>query len=134
MTMVRCCSSYTVPAYFWAAFSIVAAILCPFGLYFSNWLETEEDGDGVFTSISPFRFCTNQTQPISLDCQAYLTFGEIFSPFWQAVTLLMGLGSCALILVALTAIFGFFVRKLFNKVVVAIVATVQALGGERGGL
>lgn len=129
---VRCCSSYTIPAYFWASLSILAAIACPFGLYFPNWLERSFGADGsTFTALSSFRLCLNETKPISVSCESYLTFGEIFSPHWKAVTLLMGLGSCALVLVALTAIFGFFVRRLFSKAVVAITASVQALGGER---
>ena len=46
------------------------------------------------------------------------------------MTLLMGAGACFLVLVALTAIFGLFVIKLFNKVVVVLTMVFQILGGE----
>lgn len=126
---LRCCSSYTAPAYIWAALSIIAAILCPFGLYFSNWLE-KSAGDGRWDSVSSFRVCRNESSMISTACSSYLSFGQIYSAEWKAVTLLMGLGACLLVLVALTAIFGFCVTKLFNKVVVVLTFSFQLLGGE----
>lgn len=123
----RCPSSYTIPAYIWAVLSIIAAIACPFGLYFSNWLEVSRNGS--YDSISSFRVCTNETSRISTDCSSYQMFNQIFSAEWKAVTLLMGVGACFLVLVALTAIFGFFVNKLFNKVVVVLTFCFQLLGG-----
>lgn len=126
--MVSCCSSYTVPAYFWAFFSIVAAIACPFGLYFSNWLEKEER-PGIVTSLSSFRECTNVSL-ISVSCDQYKSFGDIYSDAWRAVTLMCGIGACLLILVALTAIFGFCVKHLFNIVVTIITVIAQLLGGK----
>ena len=126
--MVRCCSSYTTPAYAWAVLSALAAFMCPFGLYFSNWLEREEGGR--YNSVSSFRLCLNETSRISVACDSYLTFGDMYSPEWQAVTLMMGIGACLLVLAALMAIFGLFVRKLFSKGVVALTTMVQALGGK----
>lgn len=55
-------------------------------------------------------------------------FGEMYSATWKAVTLLMGLGACLLVLVALTSLFGCCVRKLFNTVVMAITTSFQILG------
>lgn len=126
--MVSCCSSYTAPAYIWAFLSILAAITCPFGLYFSNWLEREEPG-GMVSSLSSFRECTNETA-ISVTCDQYKSFGDIPSDAWRAVTLMFGIGACLLILVALTAIFGFCVKHLFNIVVTVITVIAQTLGGE----
>lgn len=126
----RCFSSYTLPAYIWAVLSIIAAILCPFGLYFSNWLEKSADDNGDFwDSVSSFRVCQNETSRISTACTSYLSFDQIYSPEWKAVTLLMGAGACLLVLVALTAIFGFCITKLFNKAVVVLTFTFQLLGG-----
>ena len=125
----KCCSSYTWPAYIWATLSILAAFMCPFGLYFSNWLVARQE-DGTYNSVSSFRVCLNETSRISFSCDSYLMFDGIYSTYWQAVTLLMGIGTCFIVLVALTSIFGFFVRKLFNPVVVAITGSFQALGGE----
>ena len=126
--MASCCSSYTVPAYIWAILSIVAAIACPFGLYFSNWLE-KEVAPGRVTSLSSFRECTNETL-ISVSCDLYKSFGDIYSDAWRAVTLMFGVGACLLVLVALTAIFGFCVRHLFNIVVTIITVISQLLGSE----
>ncbi len=128
MARCKCYSSYRIEAYVWAFLSILAAIACPFGLYFSNWLELETSS-GKFNSVSSFRICLNESSRFSAGCNSYLTFGEMYSPEWKAVTLMMGLGSCFLVLVALTAIFGFFVRGLFNRVVVALTVAFQALGG-----
>lgn len=125
----KCCSSYTWPAYIWASLSILAAFMCPFGLYFSNWLVARQ-ADGTYNSVSSFRVCLNETSRISFSCDSYLMFDRMYSTYWQAVTLLMGIGTCFMVLVALTSIFGFFVRKLFNPVVVAITGSFQALGGE----
>lgn len=126
----KCYSSYTAPAYIWAVLSILAAILCPFGLYFSNWLEKPVDGmDNHWDSVSSFRVCRNESSRLSSSCSSYLSFDRIYSDEWKAVTLLMGAGACMLVLVALTAIFGLFVTKLFNKAVVVLTFTFQLLGG-----
>ena len=124
----KCLSSYTLPAYIWAFLSIIAAILCPFGLYFSNWLERQTGNR--WDSISSFRVCINESSRLSTECSSYLVFGNIYSNEWKAVTLLMGLGACLLVLVALTSIFGFCINKLFNKAVVALTFIFQLLGGE----
>lgn len=126
----RCYSSYTAPAYVWAVLSIIAAILCPFGLYFSNWLEKSVDDGSHWDSVSSFRVCRNESSRISSRCASYLSFDQIFSNEWKAVTLLMGIGACLLVLVALTAIFGFCITKLFNRAVVVLTFTFQLLGGE----
>lgn len=127
----KCYSSYTAPAYIWASLSIIAAILCPFGLYFSNWLEKPVGINGDFwDSVSSFRVCKNESSRISSSCTSYLSFDQIYSVEWKAVTLLMGAGACLLVLVALTAIFGFCITKLFNKAVVILTFTFQLLGGE----
>lgn len=127
--MASCCSSYTAPAYIWAILSIISAIACPFGIYFSNWLELEYS-DGKITSLSSFRKCENESSRITVSCDDYYSFGEIYSASWQAVTLLFGMGACLLILVALTGIFGFFVKHLFNAVVGVISIIAQCIGGK----
>lgn len=129
MARCVCPSSYKAPAYIWAFMSILAAIMCPFGLYYSNWLERQES-NGNWNSMSSFRLCLNESSRISIECTSYVTFGNIYSVEWKAVTLLMGLGACFLLLVALTSIFGFCVRKLFNKVVVIMTFCFQALGSK----
>lgn len=128
----KCLSSYIALSYIWAFLSIIIAIICPFGLYFSNWLEKTYviDGSSTFDSVSSFRVCLNESSRISFECSSYNTFDGIFSPEWQAATLLMGAGSCLLVLVALTSIFGFCVSKLFNRVVVVLTFLFQLFGGE----
>lgn len=126
--MVSCCSSYTAPAYIWALLSILAAVTCPFGLYFSNWLE-KVTGPEMVSSLSSFRMCTNETL-FSVTCETYLSFNEMYTDAWRAVTLMFGIGACFLILVALTAIFGFCVKHLFNIVVTVITVIAQVLGGK----
>ena len=128
--MASCCSSYTPLAYLWTLLSVLCALLCPFGLYFSNWLEhVSQDGNSI-TSLSSFRRCPNATSQLSVSCEEYLNFGEIYSMAWQAVTLLFGLGACLFILVALTSLFGLCIRHLFNKCVVVITIVSQSLGGK----
>ena len=126
--MASCCSSYTASAYIWAVLSIISAITCPFGLYFSNWLEREYS-DGRITSLSSYRKCENETGRITVSCDDYYSFEEMYSSWWKAVTLLFGAGACLLILVALTATFGFCIKHLFNIVVAVITIIAQILGG-----
>lgn len=125
--MANCPSSYRRPAYIWVFASILAAIMCPFGLYYSNWLEIEQS-PGHWSSMSSFRLCLNRSR-ISIDCTSYLTFGEMYSTEWKAVTLMMGVGACLILLVALASVFGLCVRKMFNKYVVALIFCLQGLGG-----
>ena len=128
MAKCKCPSSYTIPAYIWAFLSIIAAILCPLGIYFSNWLVRENNG--TFDTVSSFRVCLNETSRTSLSCSSYLTFDQIYSAEWKAVTLLMGAGGCFLVLVALTSIFGFCVKRLFSLVVMILTLIFQAFGSE----
>ena len=126
----KCLSSYIPLAYVWAVLSVLAAIMCPFGLYFSNWLErNNRDGGGGWDSLSSFRYCENETSRISTGCSSYLMFDQIYSDEWKATTLLLGIGACFLVLVALTAIFGFCIVKLFNKAVVVLTFCFQLIGG-----
>ena len=123
----KCPSSYSAPAYVWALFSVISACMCPFGLYFSNWIERESNG--TINSASSFRLCLVETSRISSKCESYYSFGEMYSVEWRAVTLLIGIGACFLLLVALTSVFGLLVRYLFNKVVAALTIIFQLLGG-----
>ena len=129
MASCRCCSTYTLPAFLWALLSSVAAVLCPTGLYFSNWLQRKTPYN-TYNSLSSFRLCLNETNLITVSCDAYMSFNEIYSAEWKAITLLMGFGACCLIFAALMSLFGICVRKLFNKCITASVATLQGLGGE----
>lgn len=128
MASCKCCSSYTLPAYIWACLSLLSAVLCPVGLYFSNWLQRELSG--TYNSLSSFRLCINESSRISISCDSYFTFNEIYTSEWKAVTLLMGAGACCFVFTALLSLFGFCVTKLFNKCITAIVALFQSLGGE----
>ena len=125
----RCCSSYTLPAYIWTVASSLSAIICPIGLYFSNWLQRETP-DSAYNSLSSFRLCLNETSQFSLSCEAYLSFNEIYSTQWKAITLLMGIGACCLIFACAMSLFGLCIRKLFNRCVTVLVTVVQCLGGK----
>lgn len=100
--------------------------MCPFGLYFSNWIEKETNG--TISSASSFRLCLMQSSRISSNCESYYSFNEMYSIEWKTVTLLIGIGACFLMLVALTSLFGLFVRYLFNKVVAVLTIIFQLLG------
>lgn len=128
MASCKCCSSYTLPAYIWALLSLLSAVLCPVGLYFSNWIQREISGS--YNSLSSFRLCINESSQISLSCDSYFTFNEIYTTEWKAVTLLMGTGACCFVFTALLSLFGFCVTKLFNKCITAVVILFQSLGGE----
>lgn len=124
-----CCGSYTAPAYVWTILSVLSALMCPFGLYFSNWLE-HVSPEGTVSSLSSFRRCINETQRITVSCDDYLNFNDIYSPAWKAVTIIFGIGACLQILVALTAIFGLCINQLFNVCVLIITIAAQVIGGE----
>ena len=125
----KLCSRWTVPTLLWSALSLVSAVLCSLGLYFSNWLQRETP-DGSINSVSSFRLCLNESDQISASCDSYFTFDEIFSPEWQAVTIMMGLGACLLVFTGLISIFAFCVHRFCNKCLVCTIAIVQCFGGE----
>lgn len=129
MTKCKCYSSYTPLSYLWAFLSLLAALLCSIGLYFSNWLQRETP-EGTYNSVSPFRLCLNESSQLSMSCDAYLSFNEMYSSHWKAVTLLMGFGACLSVLSALLALFGLCVQKLFNFFVTGVAVSSQGLAGE----
>lgn len=120
-------TSYNLPSFVWAFLSVTAAIACSIGIYFSNWIERDAINGNV-NAMSSYRVCQEHGK-ISFGCDSYLSFGDIFSPEWQACTIMLGCGACLLILVALTSLFGLCVRKLFNIVICIIIVTSQALAG-----
>jgi len=122
-------TSYNLPSFVWTFLSVIAAIACAIGIYFSNWIERDAVDDKV-NAMSSYRACMEYAS-ISLECDSYLSFGDIFSPEWQACTVMLGCGACLLILVALTSLFGLCVRKLFNLVICIIIVTSQVLAGKR---
>ena len=125
----KSCSRWTLPTLLWSLLSATSAILCSLGLYFSNWLERETEDDTI-NSVSSFRLCVNETASISASCDSYFTFNEIFSPEWQAVTLMMGLGACLLVFTGLISLFAFCVHRFCNKCLVCTIAILQCLGGK----
>lgn len=128
MACCKCYSSYTIPAYLWVLVSSLAAIVCPIGLYFSNWLQRETT-ENTYNSLSPYRLCLNETSLMSFSCDAYFSFNEIYSTEWKAITLMMAFGACCLIFVAAMSLLGFCVQKLFNKCITVLVVTIQCIGG-----
>ena len=124
-----CWSSYTWPAYIWSILSILSAITVGVSVYFSNWIQLQE-ADGRWSSMSPYRICANFSSQITIQCEDYLSFEEMFSDWWRACTILVGAGACFLILVAITSVFGMVVPRLFSKVVTVLIAGVQFIGGE----
>ena len=125
----KCCSRWALPALVWSFLSLTTAVLCALGLYFSNWLQ-RESSNGTYNSVSSFRLCVNESSQISISCDSYFTFNEIYSTEWQVVTLLMGLGACFLVFAALLSLFIFCVHKFFNKCVTSTIAVIQCLGGN----
>lgn len=121
-------SSYNPPAFVWTFLSVIAALACSVGLYFSNWIERDAGNEEV-NSMSSYRVCIGYSK-ISVSCDSYLSFGNIYSPEWQACTVMMGCGACLLILVALTSLFGLCVKKLFNIVICVIIIVAQVLAGK----
>lgn len=124
-----CWSSYTWPAYIWSVLSILSAIVVGVSVYFSNWIQLQEV-DGLWSSMSPYRICANFSSQITIECEDYLSFNEMFSDWWRACTILVGAGACFLILVAITSVFGMVVPRLFSKIVTVLIAGVQFFGGE----
>ena len=129
MGKCSCYSSYILPAYLWTIFSTFTAVVCPVGLYYSNWLQ-KTTPDGTYNSLSPYRLCLNETSLFSTSCQAYFSFDEIYSSEWKAITLLMGLGACCLIFSGVMSLFGLCIKKLFNVYVTVLVVILQCMGGN----
>ncbi|XP_075232020.1 LHFPL tetraspan subfamily member 6 protein-like [Lycorma delicatula] len=93
----------------WAFLSLVAALLCCSGFYLPFWIQGRLLGK-VDAYFSSFRRCnyprvTSQgVVEIVHECGRYSRFWDIPSPWWQASTVLVGLGSALSLLVAVTAL------------------------------
>ncbi|KAI6657542.1 Lipoma HMGIC fusion partner-like [Oopsacas minuta] len=86
---------------------------------------------GTFTDRS--HGCNYMVSPPSyplyhIYCGRLISFDSILAIEWKAATLLMGVGSCCLVVTAFISLFGCCIRKLFNICLTLVVAVVQMLG------
>ena len=152
------CGSLTFWGYVWAVLSILVAGSTSVGYYFADWLYGDPKLGGqnvtmkglpnVTFSYSTFRRCNhwdgapncgpdamgNDLQRcIVEECGRYKDFSGtdgIPSAAWQTGAILGGIACGLLILVALTALFAFFIKGIFNKYVAGICGLLQGLAGE----
>lgn len=155
------CGSLTLCGYVWAVLSVLVAASTSVGYYFADWMSGDPKFQGQdpsnFTKLenvtidvkftfSTFRRCNHwDTEPrcddntaycINHECGRYYDFSGsrgIPSNAWRAGAILGGIACGLLILVALTAIFAFFIKGIFNKYVAGICGFLQALAGEFRG-
>ncbi|CAB3382499.1 LHFPL tetraspan subfamily member 1 protein-like [Cloeon dipterum] len=101
-------TSLTALGILWAFLSLVSALACSTGFYLPYWIKGELT-KGFATYFGSFRRCNypvlNDKGQIELleACGRYSTFADIPSPWWQATTVLVGVGSGLSLLLAVTA-------------------------------
>ena len=100
----------------------------------SFYLKESKCPDGVLgTYTDRSHGCNYKVPPHSfplyhLYCGRLISFDSILAIEWKAATLLMGIGSCCLVVTAFISLFGCCIRKLFNICLTLVVALVQMLG------
>jgi hypothetical protein len=152
------CGSLTLWGYVWGLLSILVAASTSVGYYFAAWLYGDPKLQGkdlsnatlynpqdLTLSYSTFRRCNHwdmksDCEHASTDCGVvvkecgrYKDFSGpdgIPSAAWQTGAILGGIACGLLILVALTALFSFFIKGIFNKYVAGICGLLQGLAGE----
>lgn len=152
------CGSLTFWGYVWGILSILVAASTSVGYYFADWLSGDPKFNGVsptnYTDLSffnqtidvkftfsTFRRCNHWVDVgcsngarycVEEECGRYSEFSGtngIPSDAWRAGAILGGIACGLLILVALTAVFAFFIKGIFNKYVAGICGFLQALAG-----
>ncbi|RZF43493.1 hypothetical protein LSTR_LSTR005229 [Laodelphax striatellus] len=116
----------------WASLSLVAALLCCSGFYLPFWIQGRLLGK-VDAYFSSFRRCNypkvtaQGVVEIVQQCGRYSRFWDIPSPWWQASTVLAGLGSALSLLVALTAVAACCVSYVIHTATAKMAGTLQLL-------
>ncbi|XP_066994964.1 LHFPL tetraspan subfamily member 6 protein-like [Anabrus simplex] len=101
-------TSLTGVGILWAFLSLAAALLCCTGFYLPFWIQGRLLGK-VDAYFSSFRRCNYpRVSPQGIieiveECGRYSRFWDIPSPWWQASTILVGVGSALSLLVGTTA-------------------------------
>uniref|UniRef100_A0A1B6BX06 LHFPL tetraspan subfamily member 6 protein n=1 Tax=Clastoptera arizonana TaxID=38151 RepID=A0A1B6BX06_9HEMI len=125
-------TSLSGTGFVWAFLSLVAAFLCCSGFYLPFWIQGRLMGK-VDAYFSSFRRCnyprvTSQgVVEIVMECGRYSRFGDIPSPWWQASTVLVGIGSALSLLVAVTATAACCITYVIHTATAKIAGTVQLL-------
>ena len=138
-----CCGSLTAKGKFWAFISILAAGAAGTCFYWPDWVngtarlaiaKNSTFEYGLFRRCNYIeRQVVNETQ-VELNlreaCGRYETFSDIPSVWWQACTILVGVGAGLLILVALTALFAVFLEDVCSRALAYVAGGTQLLAGK----
>ncbi|XP_032070409.1 LHFPL tetraspan subfamily member 6 protein [Thamnophis elegans] len=127
-------SSLTYAGVIWALFSFLCAGASCVGFFMPYWLlgsQLEKPVSfGTFRRCSyPVRDESRQMTVMVEQCGRYASFQAIPSVEWQICTVVTGLGSGLLLLVALTALMGCCVYELISRTVGRVAGGIQFLGG-----
>ncbi|XP_067405817.1 LHFPL tetraspan subfamily member 1 protein [Emydura macquarii macquarii] len=126
-------SSLTLAGALWAFLSFITAVASSASYFMPYWLLGSQLGKPV--SFSTFRRCTYpaRTEERKLvmveECGKYASFGAIPSLSWQICTVVTGIGSALLLLVALAAVLGCCVEELISRMMGRFMGAAQFVGG-----
>jgi len=128
---------------FWAFVSILSAIISSVGFFMPYWItgkmslnDWQNHDRGVPVYFGVFRRCNypalveDGKLAMIHECGRYTSFGDIPSFSWQIATLTLGVGCCLCFLVALTAVFGVWVKGVVIATVARTSAVIQMCSGR----
>lgn len=139
------CGSLTVHGWAWAFVSILAAGAACTAFYWPDWVHGPAQFHPTLAKNATFRFglfrrCNyiqrNHSRAVGPgiflreECGRYEDFNDIPSRYWQAATVLAGVGAGFLVLVGLTAFFAIFLEDVCSRSLSYVALGMQLIGGK----
>lgn len=125
-------SSLTGAGMLWACLSLAAALLACTGFYIPFWIKGRLL-DRVDAYFGFFRRCNyphvNAAGEVRIveECGRYSRFSDIPSPWWQATTVLCGVGAALSLMVAVTAVAACCINYVVHKGSARLAGTAQLI-------
>ncbi|XP_054260587.1 LHFPL tetraspan subfamily member 6 protein-like [Macrosteles quadrilineatus] len=124
----------TGPGYIWALLSVAAALLACSGFYLPFWIQGRILGrvDAYFNS---FRRCNyprlgpQGIVEIVTQCARYSRWRDIPSGWWQASTVLVGVGSALALMLGVVALSACFVEYIVHAATARMAGGLQLIAG-----
>ena len=121
----------------WTLLSVITTGFTCVGFYMPYWIKgTVQFTNGTETYIGLFRRCNYPAltpggrMEIVRECGRYTTFGDIPSPWWQAATIVVGIGCGLLVLVTFVALSACCLRGVVTKTTAKMGGVLQFIAGR----
>ena len=136
--------SLSVIGLIWAGLSFISATISCLGYFMPYWLSGGSTSSSTGASFGTFRYCsrapitadsyrslpTTANSPLlAIRCRRYSSFDDIPTVWWQATTVIAGIGCCVGLLVSFMAIACCCVSDVMSRTVACAACIVQLLAG-----